>query len=412
LEIIRSSWVVTLLILGALSGSSTIISTGHAAMTGLVCIASPDSTDCPESQPAFSGPNGTTFSVAVDIQNSDSLSGFDITVATKSSVLNPLSIDLNNTIIPSSIRFVVIDSTGSVNGVGFAHLALVGVGSHTVAPTTGTLFRINYRVLGGISNRTVIGFESIIVTGAGIPAVVLPEITQGALFTVQPPEPDFIMTGFPVALNFPRGSTGASNIEVSGLNGFLGSVNLRASTSDPGISAVLSENTVTLSDQSSVIINVAFSSAVSTTPGDYFVTVTGTNGSLSHSLDFVIAVSDFAISANPVNVTLLTGGPGDSTPPRTIPGFSKTFQISIASILGFNGKLLLSMVVSPGLKHGLTASLSSASLFVSGIAGQDALATLTVTATNNTPAGTYLMNVTASNGSLSHSIILAVFVSR
>ncbi len=409
---IRRSWVVTILILGALSGMPTAISLGHAVLTGLVCIAPPDSTGCPESLPSFSGFSGTTFSVAVNIQGSESLSGFDISVATNSSVLNPLSVDLNDTIIPATVRFVAADSTGSVDGVGYARLAVVGVGFHTVAPTTGTLFRINYQVVGEISNRTALSFESVIVTSPGIPAVVLPETTQGALFTVQPPEPDFTITAVPVALNFPRGSMGTSTIEVFGANGFSGSIGLSAFTSDDGITAALSDSNVTLSNQSSASIGVLVSSIISTPPGDYFVTVTGISGSLSHSIDFVIVVSDFAVFANPVNVNILTGGTGDATPPQTIPRFSTTSQISIASILGFNGNLLLSMVVSPTLRHGLSASLSSTTLFLAGIPGQDARATLTVTATNNTPTGTYLVNVTATSGSLSHSLVVTIIISR
>jgi len=409
---IRRSWVVTLLILGAISGMSTTISPGHAVLTGLVCIASSDSTSCPESQSSFSGPSGATFSVAVNIQDSDSLSGFDISVATNSSVLNPLSLDLNDTIIPASTRFVAVDSTASVDGVGFARLAVVGIGFHTAAPTTGTLFRINYRVLGAISSRTELGVESIIVTGTGIPAVVLPETTQGASFTVQPPEPDFTITGSPVTLNFPRGSTGTSTIEVSSVNGFSGRADLSVATSDTRITAVLSEPTVTLSDQSSASIGVMVHSIASTPPGDYFVTVTGTSGSLSHSMDFVIVVSDFAIFANPVSVSILIGGPGDSTPPQTIPTFSTTSQISISSVLGFNGNIVLSIIVSPTLRHGLSASLSSTTLFLSAIPGQDALAKLTVVATNNTPVGLYLVNITASSGSLSHSLVVTFITSR
>src|SRR6266567_413931 len=378
----------------------------------MVCIASSDSTNCPESKPMFSGPSGTTFSLAINIQGSDSLNGFDISVATNASMLSPLSIDLNDTIFPANVRFVAVDSTSSVYGVGVAHLAMVGVGFHTTAPTTGTLFRINYQIVGAPSNRTALDFELVTVTSPGTPAVVLPEATQGALFTVQPPQPDFTIIASPVTLNFPRGSTGTSTIDVSSVNSFSGRLDLSASTSDTGISAALSTSSTTLSDRSSVRITVMVSSTLYVLPGDYLVTVNATSGSVSHGVDLVVVISDFEAYGNPINLTILIGGPGDYAPPHTVPSFSTSSEIHVASILGFRGNITFSANIGSSSNHAPSVHLSSTSQFLSGRPEQEALVTLTVTAANSTPVGTYLASVTVSNGSLSHSLLLTVVISR
>jgi len=387
--------------LGVLSGVPLTISPVSGDLTGLVCIAASDSTSCPDSSPSLSAPSGTTFSVAVNIQGSDSLDGFDVNVTTDSSVLNPLSIDLSNTVIPASVRFVAVDSTGSVGGVGFAHLTEVGISFQTVAPTTGTLFRINYQVVGAASSSTGFNFQLVQVAGPGA----VPESVQSGVFTVQPPQPDFTVSALPVVLNVALGSTLASTITLSTDNGYSGRVDLSATVSDSGIIAVLSNSTVTL-DQSSANTRVNISSSRSMLPGDYFVTVTATDGSLSHSVDLVIIVSDFQLGTNPY-FYIVTGGAGASPPPS----FSGSEDIFVYDILGFTGDITLTVAISSTLRHGPTASLSPAFLFLSGT-NAGSIFTLTVTALNNTPTGTYLINVTGTSGPLSHSLRTAVIICR
>ena len=416
MKITGSFWTVTLLILAALCGTPFATSPAHGILTGLLCIASSDSNSCPQSSPGLSAPMGTVFSVAVNIQSSDSLNAFDITVTTNSSVLMPLSIDLNDSIIPASVLWVLQDSTSSFGSIGAAQLVVTGLGFQSSAPTTGTLFRINYQVVGVASSVTLFSFESAQVLGdQGGRAVLLPENLQAASFTVHPPEPDFTIEAFPLTLHFPVGSVETSNIDVSSANGFSGPIALSTATSDTRMTAALSNSSVFLSDRSSFGISLVVSSTLSLPPGDYLVTVEASNSSVSRSVSIVVFVSDFALPY-PVDLNMLIGGSGDCTACRTVPNFSTSLQIFADSIVGFSGDITLSTNISPSLKHGPSLSLSNSQFFLnqtspSGSVHQYAT-TLTITATNNTPIGTYLVNVVAVSGLLSHSLVITVVISR
>jgi len=110
--------------------------------------------------------------------------------------------------------------------------------------------------------------------------------------------------------------------------------------------------------------------------------------------DFAQVMRDFSVTASPSSMSLNQG-------------FSTTAVITVASLDGFDLATGLSAVVSPrGI--GLTALLSLN--VVTPSPGNAASSTLTVAAQPATPVGTYLVTVSSSGGTKSHSASVTVTV--
>ena len=107
------------------------------------------------------------------------------------------------------------------------------------------------------------------------------------------------------------------------------------------------------------------------------------------------ATPDFLVTAQPTSLTIRAGS-------------STTSLVSVTSLNGFTGTVSLSGIVSPLLKHGPRATLSSTSVTLSS--GGSGSSTLTVNTGRNTPTGSYSVTVTGVSGSISHSVTVAVSV--
>jgi hypothetical protein len=163
---IRMKNTVLLIVLGLLSVVASIsIPRAHAQTPGVVCIADPTSTSCPSSPITLSGASGTQISVAVNIQGSDSLNGFNIFVKADVSALQAVSVDLSNSVLGNNV-FTAVDcidfGPGCItaqNGMGVVQVAMVALGSVTAAPTTGRLFSITYNLTQTAQNIKI-GFQT------------------------------------------------------------------------------------------------------------------------------------------------------------------------------------------------------------------------------------------------------------
>src|SRR5438132_10002469 len=132
----------------------------------------------------------------------------------------------------------------------------------------------------------------------------------------QPSTPDFSMSANPASLTITQGSSGASTISLASLNSFSDTISLSAQVSPTGPSAILNPPTVTLASNGvgSSTLNVTTGNAPI---GSYSVNVTGTSGSLSHSVKVNVSVNppaDFTISASPKSLTLGQGSSSTMTP--------------------------------------------------------------------------------------------------
>jgi hypothetical protein len=124
---------------GSLSDSAmvTVVVTVPAA-SGTVCIALSSSTSCPPTPSMFQGAFGGQLVVAVNVQNSAALNGFDVQVLTNRSILKPVSDDLRGTVLQN--LFIVRNTVNSTTGR--VRVAAVALGFVTTPPTTGRFFNI------------------------------------------------------------------------------------------------------------------------------------------------------------------------------------------------------------------------------------------------------------------------------
>lgn len=122
--------------------------------------------------------------------------------------------------------------------------------------------------------------------------------------------------------------------------------------------------------------------------GNYPLTISGSGGGLTHSqtITLEIAPPDFAMSASPGSESLEQGE-------------SAAFRVSVDALRGYDGYVRLSF---SGLPDGATAWFNHNPIYT--------FSTLTITAGANTPVGTYDITITGTEGGLSRSTTIQLFV--
>jgi hypothetical protein len=196
---------------------------------------------------------------------------------------------------------------------------------------------------------------------------------------------DFALSATPSSQSVLPGGGTTYTTSVSALAGFGGTVTLGVTGLPSGATASFNPASVTGSGSS--VLSVSTSG---TTPsGSYPLTITGTSGSLSHSVTVTLVVNgDFSISAAPSSATVLRGG-------------NATYTVTIAAGAGFTGTVTLS---ASGLPRGATAKFAPASVVNAGTS------VLTVDTKKNVARGTFLLIVTGTSGNRVHSASINLVV--
>src|SRR3989449_2350796 len=217
--------------------------------------------------------------------------------------------------------------------------------------------------------------------------------SMAEFFNPTSPSPDFSISASPTSLSVQAGSSSNSTVTLTSLSNFAGTITLSATGSPTGLNLSMTPATVSLSSggTSSSTLSVG-----SSNPGSYTVTIVGTSGSLSHQTTVTVNivttnVGDFSITSSPSSMTISRGSSAGST-------------ISLTSLNGFSGTINLATVVSP--TSGPKTSLSSSSVTLTS--GGQGTSILNVRALHKTPIGAYTITVTATSGSLSHSVTITV----
>ncbi len=125
--------------------------------------------------------------------------------------------------------------------------------------------------------------------------------------------------------------------------------------------------------------------------GTNTITITGTNGILTHSTTVTLVVvppPDFSIAATPGSQTVIAGN-------------GATYTATITGLNNFNGSVALT---ASGLPSGATSAFNPTSVTGSGSS------TLTITTSGTTPAGTNTITVKGTSGSLVHSTTVTLVV--
>ncbi len=212
-------------------------------------------------------------------------------------------------------------------------------------------------------------------------------------------QPDFTISASPSTVPITVGQTGTSTITIAPVQGFTGTVSLASSVSPgAGLTCTISPTSVMNSGSSTL-------SCSATIAGTFTVTVTGTSGSLTHSVPIIFNVSpvghaDFTISANP---SILTIEQGEED------GVSTTMSaITLHSLGGFSGNVNLTVTISGNSQNGLRAFLAPRHVMLT--ANGTARSLLKIFANEHTLVGNYTLTVTGTNGTLSHSVSVTVKV--
>lgn len=199
---------------------------------------------------------------------------------------------------------------------------------------------------------------------------------------------DFSIASNPGRFAVPQGSSPSSTITVNSLDGFQGTIHLSATVDAVvanNVSLSLSAMNVSIlpGGYSSVILRVQVS--LSTPTGYWTISVTGTSGSLAHTLLITLRVTpappDFSITANS---------------PAALPvGSSEMSTISVTELSGFAGNVSL---FNSSLPPGLTCSPISSGMV--SLPPSPASASLSC---NSSTAGIYPVTIAGFSGPLNHT---------
>lgn len=202
--------------------------------------------------------------------------------------------------------------------------------------------------------------------------------------------PDYSISTNPNALTiYPSGSA-QSTVNLASINGLSGTVSL-AANAPSGISVSLNPPIVNFAPRGSSTATITLSNTIPS--GIYQVTITSTcntgecNPTITHTASIMVNVPDFSISANPNSANIV---------PNTLTSSS----ITVSPLYGFTGTVNLGLQISPS--SGLSCSLSPNSVTLLNPA------TSTLTCSGN--VGSYMVTVTGTSPSQSHSTTFAVTV--
>jgi hypothetical protein len=186
---------------------------------------------------------------------------------------------------------------------------------------------------------------------------------------------DFSISASPTSLSLVQGTSGSISISTAVTSGTAGTVSLAVSGVPSGASASLNPGSVTAGNSATLNVNAGSAAA-----GTYTLTVTGTEGSVTHPTTVQLTVTapspNFTISASPSSLSLAQGASGSSTISTTVVGSGGTISLTVS-----------------GTPSGASASVTPTSIS----AGNSA--TLNVNA-GSAAAGTYTLTVTGTEGSV------------
>src|SRR6266516_1513557 len=394
--------IIPILLLSSALNLSQVVLPAHGAITGLVCIADPTGSKCPETPPILTpaAPSDTQITIGVFVNSSAALNGFEIILVADHMIIKPWKVDLTNSILGASPS-ITAQCIGGVARPGFACLSLDGpdtlhfgaVGTISFPPTTGLLFSATYNITGTTKN-TPIDFK----TGCGsttnptsdTPICVTitsgtpqpdPETTQSAGFSNQP---FYAIDASPATLVTDNGASNSSLITLTSLNGFSGTVTLSGSVNPSGPTQSLFPTSISLTAGIQDFSTLSVTVGTTVAPGNYNITVTATTNSSfplnSVIVHLIVPPPDFSISSSPATVTINATSSGSA-------------RLTLTSLNSFAGTVGLTLAPSSGL----AASLNATQLRLQSLSiPQGVNQTYTFTVTNAPLACCFLGNVTLS----------------
>src|SRR5262249_27521596 len=159
------------------------------------------------------------------------------------------------------------------------------------------------------------------------------------LVVTNPATPDFSLSASPASASVTQGGSTSYSVTITSSGGFSGAVDLSVSGLPAGASGSFSPTPATTGS------TLSGGTTTGTPAGSYSLTISGANGSLTHTAAVSLVVSatpDFALSASPASASVVRGN-------------STSYAVTITSSGGFSGSVSLSV---SGLPSGASGSFS------------------------------------------------------
>ncbi len=214
------------------------------------------------------------------------------------------------------------------------------------------------------------------------------ESSPGAVFDIALPTtecPDYEVKAAPPHRTIEAGDTTFYTITIKADKGFSSAVNLSASGLPSGVSALFDKNPLPVIGEAKMDITTT----ETTPPGTYTLTITGTSGDKSHTVDVILEIKakppepDFTIGATPSSREITQGE-------------TTSYTINLTGLNDFNSPVNLSVSGLPTGAEG-TFTVNPVTPAPNGES------VLNIATTVAAPAGTYTLTVTGEGGGKTHS---------
>lgn len=299
---------------------------------------------------------------------------------------------------PSSVSFAAGGSasvTVSVtslprNTQGFAGtvaLSKTVVGGALSVACPGSLFLIANGTASGtctFSGSTAGPFTVTITATAGTNGAIVNSTSVSVTVTSGSP-PGIKVGASPPAVSGLVNSVETSQVTVSAVGSFSGTVLLSETSSPGGLSCTFSAGGVTVPPTGTRTLG-----CTSPTGGTFVVTVVGASGAFSASANVTFVFQDFSVSSSTTTVNVFQGG-------------SSSAIITIASVAGFTGNVTLSAT-----SMNVTSTIFPTLVLVPPFGSSTSA--LTVSAASTLAPGTYSVTVTGMSQGLTHFVTIPVMV--
>jgi subtilase family serine protease len=197
---------------------------------------------------------------------------------------------------------------------------------------------------------------------------------------------NFTISASPTSVSLVPGSNGASTITTAVLDGFDSAIALSVNGQPTGVTVTFSPTSIAAPGSGASTMTIA--AASTTTAGTYTIAITGTSGSLQHSANVTLVVTDFSISVTPGSQTVTVGS-------------AASYTARIGALNGFTGTVTLS---ANGLPTGATASFTPGSVSGSGSPA------VSISTSSTTSVGNYTVTITGTSGTRQHSANVTLVV--